>query len=145
MLPETISQRLVKSEDLNHHKTFYAGHCADWFLESSYIAATKYIDPEHMVCLKIHGMEFLMPVYAGDILAFRSKVIQAGKSTITVFTKVICARTPDKIFCDGFVTFVHVDENTKPKPHGIVIVPETEEEIMRNEEAKRLILVSKNK
>ena len=47
---------LVKSEDLNHHGTLYAGRCAEWFVESGFIAAATLTRPENIVCLKIHGM-----------------------------------------------------------------------------------------
>ena len=30
--------RLIKSEDLNHHGTLFAGRCAEWFVESGFIA-----------------------------------------------------------------------------------------------------------
>ena len=139
MLPKALSQRLVKSEDLNHHKTFFAGRCAEWFVETSFIAVAEYINPQHIVCLKVHGLEFLHPIYAGDALSIESTVISNGKSTLTVYTKITCNKTPDRIFCDGFATFVHVNDDTVPQPHGIVIVPTTEEE------AKSLVLKSKEK
>ena len=145
MLPKALSQRLVKSEDLNHHKTFFAGRCAEWFVETSFIAVAEYINPQHIVCLKVHGLEFLHPIYAGDALSFESTVIANGRSTLTVYTKVTCNKTPERIFCDGFATFVHVNDDTVPQPHGIVITPTTEEEARLQEEAKALVLKSKEK
>ena len=144
-IKSVITHRLVKSEDLNHHKTLFAGRCAEWFVESSFIAIASYISPEHVVCLKIHGMEFLHPIHAGDILTFESKIVANGKSTLTAFTRIYKDRTPEITFSDGFATFVHVDDNTKPQPHGIVIKPETEEDVQLYEEAKKLILLSKQK
>ena len=144
-IKSVITHRLVKSEDLNHHKTLFAGRCAEWFVESSFIAIASYISPEHVVCLKIHGMEFLHPIHAGDILTFESKIVANGKSTLTAFTRIYKDRTPEITFSDGFATFVHVDDDTKPQPHGIVITPKTEEDIRLYEEAKSLILISKQK
>lgn len=144
-LKSTITHRLVKSEDLNHHKTLFAGRCAEWFVESSFIAVATYIPPKEVVCLKIHGMEFLYPVHAGDVLTFESKIAANGKSTLTIFTRVYSDNKVDITFCEGFVTFVHVDENTVPKPHGIVIEPKTPEEIRLYEEARSLMLASKAK
>lgn len=144
-LVPVISHRLVKSEDLNHHKTLFAGRCAEWFVESSFIVIGSYLSPESVVCLKIHGMEFLHPIHAGDILTFESKVVANGKSTLTAFTRIYKDKTPDITFSEGFATFVHVDEETRPQPHGIVITPKTEEEIRLYEEAKNLILISKKK
>lgn len=137
-LKATFSQRLIKVGDLNHHKTFFAGRCSEWFLESSYFAVAQYVDTEFTVCLKLHGMDFRFPIYAGDILTYESKVVDAGRSTLTVYTKVYRSKNPEAIFCDGFVTFAYVDENTKSRAHGVVIVPETEDEKILNARATAL-------
>jgi len=142
-LKSVITHRLVKSEDLNHHKTLFAGRCAEWFVESSFIVVATYLPPSEVVCLKIHGMEFLHPIHAGDVLTFESKIAANGKSTLTVFTRVYKDRTPEITFCEGFATFVHVDEHTVPTPHGIVIEPKTDEEMRLYEEARSLVLASK--
>jgi acyl-CoA hydrolase len=140
-----ITHRLVKSEDLNHHKTLFAGRCSEWFVESAFIAVATKLNPQNTVCLKIHGLEFLHPIHAGDILTFESKVISNGKSTLTAYTRVFEDKTPDITFCEGFATFVHVDNNTHPQPHFIVVEPETERDIELNTMAKQLVLESKKK
>lgn len=133
-----ITHRLVKSEDLNHHRTLFAGRCSEWFVESSFIAVANVLDPENVVCLKIHGMEFLHPVHSGDILTFDSRIVANGRSTLTVFTRVYKDNTPEDTFCEGFATFVHVDEETRAQPHHIVIIPATDEERRLNELAVSL-------
>ena len=42
----TYSQRLIKLADLNHHQTFFAGRCSEYFLESSYFAVAQYVEPK---------------------------------------------------------------------------------------------------
>jgi len=138
-LPSTQSQRLIKLGDLNHHKTFFAGRCSEWFLESSYFAINMFVDTEFAVCLKIHGMDFRFPLYAGDIITYESKLVAAGRSTLSVYTKVYRSREPEKIACDGFVTFAYVDANTRSCPHGITVVPETEEEIRLNAQITEML------
>lgn len=142
-LKSIITHRLVKSEDLNHHKTLFAGRCSEWFVESAFIAVANELNPQNIVCLKVHGLEFLHPIHAGDILTLESKIVSNGRSTLTAYTRVFRDKTPDITFCEGFATFVHVDEHTKAQPHGITIVPATEEEIRLNEIAKSLVLKSK--
>ena len=144
-LKSTLTRRLVKSEDLNHHRTLFAGRCAEWFVESSFIVVARYLPPNEVVCLKIHGMEFLHPIHSGDVLTFESKIAYCGKSSVTIFTRVYKDNTPEITFCEGFVTFIHVDENTLPKPHGIVIEPKTPEDICLYEEARNLVLASRTK
>ncbi len=67
MEPKEISYvRLVKSEDLNHHGTLFAGRCAEWFVEAGFIAVASVLPAENIVCMKIHGLEFSRPGSIGS-------------------------------------------------------------------------------
>jgi acyl-CoA hydrolase len=133
----SVTMRLVKSEDLNHHGTLFAGRTAEWFVESGFIAATSLLDPKNVVCLKIHGMFFTKPARSGEVLRFSSKVVCTGRSSLTVYVHVEKSNE-DKTFVDGFVTFIHVDEETKPCSHNIEIKPVTEEDKKLFETARGL-------
>lgn len=132
----TVTMRLIKSEDLNHHGTLFAGRTAEWFVESGFIAAASLLDPQNIVCLKIHGMYFTKPAKSGDVLKFSSKVVYAGRSSITSYIHVE-KNGAEKPLVDGFVTFIHVNEETKASPHFLEINPATEED-------KRLYEIAKN-
>lgn len=134
---ETKTLRLVKSEDLNHHGTLFAGRTAEWFVESGFIAAASILDPKSVVCLKIHGMYFTYPVHPGQIIAFTSKIVYAGRTSMVAYIKVNLKDIGNSIV-DGFVTFVNVDEKTKPHAHGIQIQPRTEEDKLLYETAKNI-------
>lgn len=134
---EFVTHRLVKSEDLNHHRTLFAGRSAEWFVESSFIAATSFVKPENLICVKMHGMHFSKPVRLGDIVRFTSKTVYAGRTSIVAHTKV-SLRDSDAVIVDGFISFVHVNEHTKPTAHGVTIEPKTEEDKKLYEEAKNL-------
>jgi len=133
----SVSMRLVKSEDLNHHGTLFAGRTAEWFVESGFIAATSILDPQHIVCLKLHGMQFTQPVKPGEIIQFKSKIVYTGKTSIFAHVKAKRQHI-DEPFVQGFITFIHVDENTNSKPHYIEIKPVTEKDFHLYEEAKML-------
>jgi acyl-CoA hydrolase len=133
----TVTMRLVKSEDLNHHGTLFAGRTAEWFVESGFIAVASMLNPQNVVCLKIHGMFFTKPAVSGDVLKFSSKVVFTGNSSITSYVHVE-KNGNAKPLVDGFVTFIHVDENTVPCPHNIKINPENEEDRVLFETAKGL-------
>jgi acyl-CoA hydrolase len=135
----TISNHLVKSEDLNHHGTLYAGRNAEWFVESGFIAAARLLSPESILCLKIHGMTFTHPVKCGDIATYHSKIIYTGKSSLLAFVEM---SVNDHLVVRGFITFIHVDQDSKPVPHGIQIDPITEED---NELQKEAIALSKTR
>ena len=128
--------RLVKSEDLNHHGTLFAGRTAEWFVESGFIAAAMLVDPKSIVCLKIHGMYFTKPVRPGEIITFKSKIVYAGNSSLVAHISI--SKDGLESFVKGFITFIHVDENTKACKHNIEITPLTEEDKLLYEEAKML-------
>ncbi len=138
MKPELFkTDRLVKSEDLNHHRTLFAGRCAEWFVEAGFIAAASVLPADHIVCLKIHGLSFTRPVKSGDIARFESKIILTGRSSLMVH---VALKHPDQEqpVVKGFITFVHVDQKGKTKPHGLNLTVENPEDIALQEEAKRL-------
>jgi acyl-CoA hydrolase len=132
-----FTTRLVKSEDLNHHGTLFAGRTAEWFVESGFISAAILINPKSIVCLKIHGMYFTKPVRPGSILKFSSKIVYAGKSSLVSYIEVAKDETEDP-YVSGFITFIHVNEETQASPHNLEISPKTEKDIELYEKAKNL-------
>lgn len=122
-----ITMRLIKSEDLNHHGTLFAGRTAEWFVESGFIAASALLEPKNVVCLKIHGMYFTSPAHPGEVLKFDSRIVYAGKSSLIAYIKVTKAGY-EKALVDGFVTFIHVNADTHPTPHNIEVQAVTEED-----------------
>jgi acyl-CoA hydrolase len=121
MKPNTFHYyRLVKSEDLNHHQTLFAGRCSEWFVEAGFIAVASVLPPSNVVCLKIHGLSFTRPLKSGDIACFESKIIQTGRTSLKVYTS-LKTRQDEKPLVDGFITFVHVDNAGNALPHGLVL------------------------
>lgn len=132
--------RLIKSEDLNHHGTLFAGRMAEWFVECAFIAAASlYKKPEGIVCLKIHGMHFTRPVQKGDIITLESKVVLTGNTSIQTYVK---AKKNDEqdAYLEGFITFITVDEQGRKVPHNLPArEAETEEETGLAERALQMI------
>jgi acyl-CoA hydrolase len=136
--PKSVdTTHLVKSEDLNHHGTLFAGRTAEWFVESGFISVALLVDPKNIVCLKIHGMFFSKPVRSGEIIKFTSKAVYSGRTSFTTYIEVTKPHTNEPVV-DGFITFIHVDESTHPKAHGIEIEPVTEADIQLYEKARLL-------
>lgn len=130
--------RLVKSEDLNHHGTLFAGRSAEWFVESGFIAASSLVPAKNLICLKIHGMQFSKSVKLGQIVRFVSKIVYTGKSSLIAYVRVSLIDNKEITLVDGFLTFVHVNEDTKPVPHGIVLKAIDPEDIQLQAQAKEL-------
>lgn len=131
---------LIKSEDLNHHGTLFAGRSAEWLVEAAFVAAaSQHGRPQDIVCVNIHGFTFKKPVRKGDIITYFARVAKAGTTSITVYVKVM-SEIQKTTHVDGFLTFVCVDPDTEEKqPHGIVLdEPADEEEREIRERANRL-------
>ena len=129
--------RLVKSEDLNHHRTLFAGRCAEWFVEAGFIAAASVLPANNLVCLKIHGLAFTKPLKSGDIACFESKVIHTGQSSLKVYVSLKENNQDDPIL-EGFITFVHVNDDGKAQPHGLKLELSDPQDIAINQRAANL-------
>jgi len=44
----------------------------------------------------------------------------------------------EDLLLDGFITFIHIDKNARPLPHGIIIEPSDPEDLALQEKAKNL-------
>jgi acyl-CoA hydrolase len=127
----------VRSEDLNSHRTLFAGQAAKWFVESGFIAAASITSPHNIVCLNIHGMLFKTPVPTGSIICFESKVVLARRVSLVSYVKATNG-VSGQFLVDGFLTFVHVNADGKPIAHGVTVEPDSEEEKRLNELARSL-------
>lgn len=124
MLKEITISHLVKSEDLNHHGTLFAGRMAEWLVEGCFIAASKLVGrPEDVVCVQIHGMTFSRSSTKGDIVELRTRVACLGNKSITVWGKVMVNESPDPAVT-GLATFVTVDKQGQPYAHGLSLSAE---------------------
>jgi acyl-CoA hydrolase len=130
-----VIHKMVKGEDLNHHGTLFAGRGAEWFVEAGFIAAASLTNPKNIVCLKIHGMSFTKPVPPGSIVRYESKIVLSGRTKLVAFIE---SRYQGDVVTSGFITFVHVDENGKSVPHGLEIIPTSEQDKQLGEQAKAL-------
>ncbi|MDD5167300.1 MAG: acyl-CoA thioesterase [Syntrophales bacterium] len=132
-----VIHHVVMGADLNHHGTLFAGQGAKWFVEAGFIAAANMTTPENIVCVNIHGMLFKKPVPKGTIIRYESKVILTGKTRIVSYVKVVKSKD-EEFIVDGFMTFVHVDLQGHPMPHGITMEAVTPEDLALQERAKAL-------
>ncbi len=113
---------LVKSEDLNHHKTLYGGRCVEWCVEMAFIAASNCFDtPRPVVFMSIRSLSMRSPAKLGDIIQFAGRVDYVGESTIgvRVDAKKMLPRDKQKSVATGTFLFCTVDEEGRAVPHGL--------------------------
>jgi len=118
---ETRVSRIVKSEDLNHHGTLYAGRMAEWLVEACLITAINLTrKPEDVVCVRIHGFHFIKPATTGDVIEIKAKISYLGGKSITVDAR-IHVNGEDVPSVTGMLTFVTVDRQGRPYAHGLTL------------------------
>jgi acyl-CoA hydrolase len=137
-----VTSKLVKGQDMNHHDTLFAGRLAEWISEVSFMGASdlygKYGETDHLVAVEMHSMKYLGPTFNGDIIRFVSMGVQAGRTSLTVYTKALRNNSDIKVG-ECFVTFVCIDLDKEKIPHNIVIdEAETEEEKKILEKFKKI-------
>ena len=96
---------LIKSEDLNHHGSLFAGRSAEWFVEAGFIAAAAELDPNNLICFKIHGMTFRSPLRLGQTVCYTSRFVYAGRTSCVTNIEVNVINDPT-VLVSGFITFV---------------------------------------
>jgi acyl-CoA hydrolase len=82
-------------------------------------------------------MLFKKPVRNGQIIRLESKVVLASKTRLVSYVRVLDNAT-EAACMDGFLSFVHVDLQGKPMPHGIVLDYTDPEDAALLEKAKVL-------
>ena len=133
-LPPIIASHLVKSVNLNHHGTLYAGQMAEWLVEVGFMTARAALrcDPRRLVCIRLHGMDFRKSVASGETLVLEGRVVHVGRTSLSVHIAAHLVDHPDSdpLPTEGFVTFVHLDEG-RATPHGLEVAPPEEPDARR--------------
>lgn len=92
----------------------------------------------NVVTASIDRLDFINPVYIGDLVILRASINHVGRTSMEVGVRVESENTITgevRHTSSAYLTFVALDENGKPKEVPPLIL-ETEEEIRRNKEAK---------
>ncbi len=133
-LPQVTASHLVKSVDLNHHGTLYAGRMAEWVVETGFMTARSALkcSPSNLVCVRLHGMSFRKSVQCGETLVLKGQVAHVGRSSLSVrvVANLIDADDATPYPTEGYLTFVYVVEG-RAAPHGIDVVPPESPEARR--------------
>ncbi|OFK22296.1 acyl-CoA thioesterase [Olsenella sp. HMSC062G07] len=121
-----VTHRFVATGELNHHGTLFGTVMAQWFVEAAFLCAVDTVgDSDSVVFVRLHDMDFVTPVHLGETLRFEAVPLVAGTTSLTVHAR---ARVGERPVTRGFVTFVHVDGQGRPLPHGLRLEPSSDEE-----------------
>lgn len=145
---------IVHPSDVNAYNYVFGGHLTSLLDKAACIAAYTHARCR-VTTVSIDNVRFFKPATVGTILTIKASVNRAFNTSMEVGVKVMGVHPQvswkPEVICHAYMTFVAIDDNGKPTPIPSVI-PETEDEIRRYEEAgirrdakKKLLAALENK
>ena len=105
--------------DTNPGGTIFGGVILSQLDVAGGIEARKHAD-KLFVTVAIRGVEFIAPVFVGDVVSFYTRTVKIGRTSVTVGIIVEAARYRDHDnvvrVMEAEAVYVAVDENRKPIP-----------------------------
>jgi acyl-CoA hydrolase len=143
-MTETLSRKLVMPDQINAGGTLFGGVMMAWIDKMAAMTAQRHAEA-HVVTASIDQLTFLAPVFLGDHVVLKSRVVYVGRSSmeirVDVWTENPILGKSNKC-TQAYLTFVSLDQNAKPQ-----VVPAlkltTEQEKQDFEEAKERIAIRK--
>lgn len=130
---KVVKNCYVKSEDMNHHGSLYAGVQARWITEAAFVGVVRVIHRiDGIVMAAMDNTKFMIPVPAGTMLEFWAGITACGATSLKVHVEGKDILDRSKVYCSSDVVFVNVDHEGKKMPHGLTL------EALKLEEEKDL-------
>lgn len=104
---------------LNARGSLFGGQCLAWIDEESAIVAINTLKSKSVVTKCISKIDFKAPAVLGDVVEIGTTVEKIGTTSVTISCKIRNATTGQEIVNVDEIVFVNVDEDGRPKPHGI--------------------------
>ena len=118
-LQEPTLRVTMLPRDTNARGTIFGGVILSHIDLAGGIAASRQA-ARTFVTRAMHGVEFIAPVYVGDVVSFYTSVTRQGTTSLTIKVSVEAERAQEprhrvKV-TEAEVIFVAVDEGGKPSP-----------------------------
>ncbi len=114
---QTESRKLVMPDQINSGGTLFGGQMMAWIDKLAAMTAQRHSE-SHVVTASIDQISFLAPVYQGDHVVMRGRIIYVGRTSMEIRVDVEAVNpikgTTNKT-TQAFLTFVALDGNGKPK------------------------------
>ncbi|HEY7169022.1 MAG TPA: hotdog domain-containing protein [Candidatus Binatia bacterium] len=105
--------------DTNARGTIFGGVILSHIDLAGGVAASRHI-PRNFVTRAIREVEFIAPVYVGDLVSFYTTILREGKTSVTIKVEVEAESSKQPLrhvkVTEAQVIFVAVDENGSPVP-----------------------------
>jgi acyl-CoA thioesterase YciA len=114
-----ISTHPIKKSDLGFHGNIFGGKLLAWLDAAGAAYAMEVCDSPRMVTVKIDECVFKKPAKEGQLLKIYGKVLDIGKSSLTLELEArshnVYSGTQSVILSTN-IKFVRIDENGDPIP-----------------------------
>lgn len=128
---------IVHPSDVNAYNIVFGGHMMSLLDKAACIAAYTHARRK-VTTISIDNVRFYKPATIGTILTIKASVNRVFNSSMEIGLKVLGVNPQiswqPEVICHAYMTFVALDEKGNPTPIP-AIIPETEEEMRRFEEA----------
>lgn len=105
--------------DTNPGGTIFGGVILSHLDQAGGIEARKHAD-KLFVTVAIRGVEFIAPVFVGDVVSFYTRTVKVGRTSVTVaiVVEAMRYRNRDEVHrvMEAEAVYVSVDETRKPIP-----------------------------
>lgn len=118
------NRKMVKGEDLNGAGNLFGGKALAWIDEEAAIYALCQLGTKNLVTKAMTNINFKAPAKLGDIIEIGCEVISFGTTSITVSCSMRNKTTQKEIISASAITFVNLDANGVPTPHGVTTAHE---------------------
>jgi len=114
------TRKLIKPGDLNARGTLFGGQVLKWIDEEASIFTICQLGERSIVTKAMSEINFVASAKTGDIVEIGCELVQFGTTSVTISCEVRNKDTKQTIIRIDKIVFVSVDENGRPKPHGII-------------------------
>ncbi len=114
------TRKLIKPGDLNARGTLFGGQVLKWIDEEAAIFCMCQLFTKSIVTKAMSEVNFISSAKLGDIVEIGCELVQFGTTSVTIACEVRNKDTKQTIIRIDKIVFVVIDEDGKPKPHGII-------------------------
>jgi len=107
---------LMMPKDTNHEGTIFGGVILSHIDQAAYIEARRH-GTHRWVTAAINEVNFIAPVFTGDIVSYRTRTVNVGRTSVTVSVEVDAERREDGScvqVTSARLVIVAIDEDRNP-------------------------------
>lgn len=124
MTEEPAIRVMMMPRETNGQGTIFGGVLLSYIDQAGAVAAQRH-SAYRVVTVALEKVEFKQAVLVGDLVSFYSRLVKAGRTSLTVDVNVVAERFHNGVarkidVTQATLVFVSIDEQSRPVPHGVV-------------------------